>query len=75
MFKFHCDRCEKLIKEVSGAEAKEIMLSNDTICKSCHSKEAKFDKLADKIKRVADRRVNEVIAEVKTEIQAALKDI
>ena len=75
MFKFHCDRCDKFIKDVSGSEAKEIMIANDMVCKDCLGKEDSYNKMAERIKRKVDTRINQVIAEVKAEIQAGLKDI
>ena len=76
MFKMHCDRCGKLMKEVGGPEAKEISLSGkDILCKPCVAKENKLDQLADKLKRRWDAKMNEMVAEAKGEITAGLKEI
>ena len=63
------------MKEVGGPEAKEISLSGDTICKDCASKEEKFAKMADKLRRSWDSRINELIAGAKAEIKESLKEI
>ena len=75
MFKLHCDRCNQFIKDVGGPEAKEISLSGKTVCKECISKEEKFTKMADKLKRSWDSKINTLIAEAKKEITSNLEKI
>jgi len=74
MFKFHCDRCGREIKEVSGSEAKEIMLANDFTCNSCKKTEEKFIALADRLKKTWDNRINRMVEDAKKQLIAGLED-
>ena len=75
MFKLHCDRCGQFVKEVGGPEAKEISLLGDTVCKHCKTSEDRLLKLADKMKRTWDTKLNEMIKEAKAELVAGLNEI
>ena len=75
MFKFMCDRCGKFIKNVSGNEAKDIMLENDMICDSCKKMESRLSEEADKLKRKWDAKINELIRECKTELVDTMEAI
>ena len=74
MFKFHCDRCGREIKEVSGSEAKDIMLANDFLCNPCKKTEEKFIALADRLKKTWDNRINKMVEDAKKQLIAGLED-
>ena len=74
MFKFHCDRCGREIKEVSGSEAKEIMLANDFICGPCKKIEEKFMALADRLKKTWDIKINKMVEDAKKQLIARLEE-
>ena len=73
MFKFHCDRCGREIKTVSGSEAKEIMLANDFLCNPCKKTEASFVALADKLRKTWDNRINTMVENAKKQLLAGLE--
>ena len=73
MFKFHCDRCGREIKEVSGSEAKEIMLANDFLCNPCKKTEEKFIALADRLKKTWDNRINKWLRAQKNNLSQVWK--
>ena len=74
MFKLYCDRCGKEVREVTGPDAKTISLDGPFICNPCKSYEAKLVDKVEKLKRIWDRRVNEMINASKKELLENLRE-
>ena len=75
MFKLYCDRCGRFLRDVTFQQAKEAVHTDSTICKECTKAEEKLINLAERMKRVWDSRVNDLIAEAKKELHQELKRI
>jgi len=74
MFKMHCDRCGRIIKQVSGPEAKTISLDGDVTCKACKDSDAKLEKAIGKLKMVWDRKINSLVASAKKDVEKLISE-
>lgn len=69
MFKMHCDRCGRIIKQVTGPEAKTISLDGDVICKACKGSDEKLDRAIAKLKLSWERKINSLVASAKKDVE------
>ena len=69
MFKMHCDRCGRIIKQVTGPEAKTISLDGDVTCKACKTSDEKLDKAIEKLRRDWERKINSLVVSAKKDIE------